>query len=207
MEESFWQRPPRWLWLLLFFSLALLGCSLSIWREGLRYQSRELTEEERKIVFQALEDWESFAVEAERVHALREYVRMKKIRAMDESCFFRAKERVTFGYTDEHRRILLNPNFCFSSRVFLGPRAAGVSLSDRVRTMATLYHEHLHLYERLAEDEACRREWRFVRQCREQSRDPQMKEQLQRWEQGMPERLEALAEKPPPRGNYQSGLD
>ena len=191
--EPFWQRPPRWAWLLVLFSLTLLSVSMVIWWEGMRFQSRELTPEEHAVVTRALDYWAQSKVESSRVSLMRKNLEAGKIRAMDEDSFFRARERSTFGYTDEHGRILLNPKLCFPGLRYLGELSPTRSSMDEVRTLATLYHEHLHLYDRVSEEEACRKEWSFTRKCLNSCNDPRRQRWFKAWVKEMPGRVQAAS--------------
>ena len=190
-REGFWHRPSAWVSSLLLLSLGLLSASLLTLREDMRFQSRALRPNEKRIVEQARAIWVQSGVESEVAASLD----LDNVRAMDDDSFARPQERGTYGYTDKRRRILLNPELCFTVFQILGPGRDGrVDEADLAPTLATLYHETQHLLYGVSEEEAYLREWRFVRAVqRARSNDParaRLKRELERWEDEIPGRIE-----------------
>ena len=175
---GFWQRPPLWVWLLLGTAVSLFSLSMLTLGEGLKFTSRQLTAQERRIVVAALECWNRIEPDVQAGAAMKAMLRQQQLRAMDEPTFVRAQERATLGYTDEHGRILLNPRICFASWRCLGK---AVHASDVVRTTSVLVHEYHHCDLNESEAQACLAELNFLRKAWLVEQDPCFAREWRSW--------------------------
>lgn len=183
--------PPPWVWLIFSLSIVIFGASMLTLREGRRFLSRPLTGSEERVVAAALELWRQ--QEGRQHPLLVDMLKEHRIRAMDKMTFARPEERSAFGYTDERKRILLNPNLCFTCQQVLAPRlCAGVADADLVATLATLQHEVRHLVSGASETLAYEDEWRYVCRTRQwcvQHQLPGLSLELLEWERHLPARV------------------
>lgn len=189
--------PPPWVWCVFFLAVTILTASMVTLREGRRFVSRDLTEEEVRIVAAAITLWEKAAPEGERTNRLRAMLGDRRLRVMDTPSFVRAQERSTYGYTDERGRVLLNPRLCFANHDLLPEIGAApspcIQCADLVATLTTLYHETTHLFEGASEATAYEEEWLFLRRLSayaSRQRDGSLLEELGDWEKAMPSRVE-----------------
>lgn len=183
--------PPPWVWLVFSLAMLVFGASMLTLREGRRFLSRPLTESEERVVSAALELYKQ--QEGREHPLLLSMLKSRRIRAMDKMTFARPEERSAFGYTDERKRILLNPNLCFTCQQMLSPRlSTGVADSDLVATLATLQHEVRHLVSGASELLAYEDEWRYVSRTRHwcvQNGMPGLSLELLEWERHLPARV------------------
>jgi hypothetical protein len=176
-------------WLVFGLSMLVFSASMLTLHEGRRFVSRRLTAQEIRIVQASLALWEG-ALQKQDVARLRTMLAANDLLAMDSLTFARPEERGTFGYSDEHGRILLNPNLCFANHRMAGERTAG--MDDEVATMCTLYHETRHLLHGATEAVAYEDEWQFARCARRWACRRGMSGlagDLAEWEMEMPGRI------------------
>ena len=183
--------PPPWVWLIFSLSMIIFSASMLTLREGRRFLSRPLTPGEERVVSAALELYRQ--QEGHEHPVLVSMLKAHRIRAMDKMTFARPEERSAFGYTDERKRILLNPNLCFTCQQMLAPRLRGeVADADLVATLATLQHEVKHLVSGASELLAYEEEWRYVCRTRHwcvQHEMPGLSLELLEWERHLPARV------------------
>ena len=193
--KSFWRMPPPWVWLVFSLAMSVFCLSMLTFREGRRFVSRQLQPREVRVVAASLALWQR-SVPSENAARLRAMLQDGRILAMDQGSFSRAQERATFGYTDEHSRILLNPNLCFASQ-----RARGLhqpDSTDTVATLFTLFHESRHLFAQATEATAYEEEWHFAQACKSWpslSREPAVLTAISDWEEELPCRIELYVDK------------
>lgn len=153
-------------------------------REGLRFISRSLGRDEERVVLEALRAWDELTDEAsyDTTSRLRTMVYAHRVRCIHGDSFARARERCTFGYTDERGRILLNPRLCFGSLVIRGRNE--VYVHDLVVTLSTMVHEDEHFSRHASEQQAYRAEWRFLKAAVVVARAKELPyaEDLEHWE-------------------------
>ncbi|MBX3167846.1 MAG: hypothetical protein KF760_10560 [Candidatus Eremiobacteraeota bacterium] len=171
--------------------MLIFGASMLTLREGRRFLSRPLTGSEERVVVAALDLWKQ--QEGREHPLLATMLKEHRIRAMDKMTFARPEERAAFGYTDERKRILLNPNLCFTCQQMLAPRfCTGIADADLVATLATLQHEVRHLVSGASEALAYEDEWRYVCRTRHwcvQHQMPGLSLELLEWERHLPTRV------------------
>lgn len=174
----------------------MLAAGLATQREGRRFHGRALEPTEKQMVEQSLNLWAELDPDPA-VGELRQLLSQGRLLAMSPASFKRKQERITLGYTDEHGRVLLNPNICFAQLRTLADARPEQLKADLVKTMATLHHEYQHLTRHAGESEAYASEWRFLARCRSRCRDAELLLELADYEAEMSERMRLYANTPP----------
>ena len=161
------------------------ACTL---KAGLRFPSRALRGEERRLVVEALELWRQWGQFPKMRQSLALMLQQDRLRAMALEPSAGSRERSAYGYSDEHGRILLNPSLCFLSLKYRGT----LDMGDRVATLSTMIHEGQHHLQQASEEFAYRGEWMAIRSLRDWATSQgraELAQELRLWEVQMPRRM------------------